>query len=424
MTVFTYAVKYWVKGKCISPLRTSNADGETENVLRTADGQAFIQAPSLAGAMKNWLKKQAEDVYVDDLFGEQEQAGHLIFSDAIFREGAEMQLRPRLRIDGKSGTAADGGKFDIAQIGAGAKFDFCITWMAKEENSDEIAAVEYMLAALHQGQICLGGQKTNGFGRVELSVKKQVFDLRKEADREAWLTDAEGGDILELSEIKAQNEVRFIVHGQVDSLLVKAVARQRRGKQEYTVNITENGKAVLPASSVKGAVRNRAESIAGYLHIKNSIGFIFGKAGDCDNDGLPGKVLFKDVILTGRKQEITRIRIDKFTGGVIRQGMFFEEPLCSSVQFEILLQEGLGKYMDAACSLVLFALKDLGQGQYHLGSGWAIGRGEVKIQKIEIQTQDSKAVLSFEKDGNCALQDETAIVQKWLKGLEAVQHEN
>ena len=58
MAVFSYAVKYWVTGTCMSPLRTSNEHGETEHVLRTADGQAFIQAPSLAGAMKHWLKKQ------------------------------------------------------------------------------------------------------------------------------------------------------------------------------------------------------------------------------------------------------------------------------------------------------------------------------------------------------------------------------
>ena len=78
MTIFTYAVKYWITGRCISPLRTSNADGEMETVLRTADGQAFIQAASIAGAMKSWLKKQTEITKIDALFGGQEKEGHLI----------------------------------------------------------------------------------------------------------------------------------------------------------------------------------------------------------------------------------------------------------------------------------------------------------------------------------------------------------
>ena len=122
MTIFTYAVKYWITGRCISPLRTSNADGETETVLRTADGQAFIQATSIAGAMKSWLKKQVEITKIDALFGRQEEEGHLIFSDAMFEKETEIQFRPRLRINGKSGTAADGGKFDVAQYGCKIRF--------------------------------------------------------------------------------------------------------------------------------------------------------------------------------------------------------------------------------------------------------------------------------------------------------------
>lgn len=424
MAVFTYAVKYWVTGTCNSPLRTSNADGETENVLRTADGQAFIQAPSLAGAMKNWLQKQESCVCVDALFGGQEQAGHLVFSDALFDVNTEMQLRPRLRIDGKTGSAANGGKFDIAQIGKGAKFTFSITWMAQQENAQELAAVEKMLAALHHGQIRVGGQKTNGFGSVSLSVKKQSFDMKKEADREAWLADAEGGTELQLPTVAEANTVRFLVYGQADSILVKAGTMKTDGKNNWTVNIEENKESILPASSVKGAVRARAEMIAKHLEAEKVIGSVFGNAGDCHKDGLPGKVIFKDVILTGQKQKITRIRVDKFTGGVIRQGLFVEEPLCSPIQFEILMQEELGETMDAACALMLFALKDLGQGLYHLGSGWGIGRGEVKVDKIEMQTRDAKAVLKFEAGGNCTLQDESNLVQNWLKRLEEMRHEN
>lgn len=424
MTIFTYAVKYWITGRCISPLRTSNADGETETVLRTADGQAFIQATSIAGAMKSWLKKQVEITKIDALFGRQEEEGHLIFSDAMFEKETEIQFRPRLRINGKSGTAADGGKFDVAQICTDAKFDFCITWMAEKENSDEIGMVENMLAALHQGQIQLGGQKTNGFGRVTLSVKKQCFDMKKETDRERWLENKRSGTELKLPKISARKEVHFIVYGQADSILVKAAAVQNENGKSWTGNITEKGRPVLPASSVKGAVRSRVETIAKYLQLEGLDEAIFGRKADCGNDGLPGKVMFQDVILQKKTQKITRIRIDKFTGGVIRQGLFTEEPLCTPVQFEIVMQEELGDRMDTACGLLLFALKDLGQGLYHLGSGWAIGRGDVRIEKIEIQTQNAKAVLSIEEDGSCTLRDETKLMHGWLKSLEVMQHEN
>ena len=424
MTIFTYAAKYWITGRCISPLRTSNADGEMETVLRTADGQAFIQAASIAGAMKSWLKEQTEITKIAALFGGQEKEGHLIFSDAMFEKETEIQFRPRLRINGKSGTAADGGKFDVAQICTDAKFDFCITWMAEKENPDEIAMVENMLAALHQEQIRLGGQKTNGFGRVTLSVKKQCFDMKKETDRETWLENKCGGAELKLPKISARKEVRFIVYGQADSILVKAAAVQNENGKSWTGNITENGKPVLPASSVKGAVRSRAETIAKYLRMEGLATSVFGEKGERGNEGLPGKVMFRDVALQEKTRKITRIRIDKFTGGVIRQGLFTEEPLCTPVQFEIVMQEELGDWMDAACGLMLFALKDLGQGLYHLGSGWAIGRGEVKIEKIEMQAQNTKAVLNFEKDGSCTLQDETKMVHGWLKSLEVMQHEN
>ena len=296
--------------------------------------------------------------------------------------------------------------------------------MAEKENPDEIAMVENMLAALHQGQIRLGGQKTNGFGRVTLSAKKQCFDMKKETDRETWLENKCGGAELKLPKISAHKEVSFIVYGQADSILVKAAAVQNENGKSWTGNITEKGKPVLPASSVKGAVRSRVETIAKYLQLEGLDEAIFGRKADYGNDGLPGKVMFQDVILQKKTQKITRIRIDKFTGGVIRQGLFTEEPLCTPVQFEIVMQEELGDRMDTACGLLLFALKDLGQGLYHLGSGWAIGRGEVKIEKIEMQAQNTKAVLNFEKDGSCTLRDETKMVHGWLKSLEVMQHEN
>ncbi len=414
------AIRYLVRAKCQTPLRTAGADADTESVLRSRDGHAMIQGSSLAGAMREWITANENETMAEAMFGSQKEAGSLILSDAVFSADAKSSVRPRLRIDGKSGSASDGGKFDVMHIETGSECDFTITWLGKEENAKETECIERMLCAMNAGQIRFGAQKTNGFGRVALTVRKRAFDLRKAEDRNAWLADKDDAVPLALKDIPAGKSVVFTLKGTADSLLVKSEAIETDGgKKSWTPNLTEAGKPVLPGSSVKGAVRARAEIISDVLGLDGAVlKDVFGSSPE-EEEKLAGKVCFDDVVLAkANRQKISRIRINKFTGGVMRGGLFTEEPVSSEVN----IVASVPADCPEGCMLVLYALRDLGMGLYNLGSGWAIGRGFVSGETLEAQLPKGKHVmLRFNRDGTVKLEDPDGTVATWRKSLEEVR---
>ena len=421
MATFDKAVRYEVTAVTETPLRTGPSDGSIDRVLRHRDGQAFLQAASLAGALRGWLEKQDKNA-ANVLFGSQEKSGQLIVSDMEIKEKAAkssedttIQLRPRLRINGKMGSAADGGKFDVAHIARGTVMQFSLTWLGAESDTDGPAQIKQMLGALHTGEIRLGAQKSNGFGRVALTVRSQTYHMIDKADREAWLQDEFDGQTLELPEVCTESVCTFTVNGIADSILIKdAVPQTKKDGTQFTGNIKENGTAVLPGSSVKGAVRARVQAIANLLHCSESVDQLFGRGAAQGDNGIAGRARFTDVVLDkAEKQMISRIRINKFTGGVIRRGLFTEEPLKSGVTLSITApQDDI-----CGCALLVYALRDLGLGLYNLGSGGAVGRGYIKVSRIAIACGDKTADMTFGADG-CKLNDTDNLVSAWLHTLE------
>lgn len=422
MATFDKAVCYEVTAVTETPLRTGPSDGSIDRVLRHRDGQAFLQAASLAGALRGWLEKQDKNA-ANTLFGSQEKSGQLIVSDMEIKEKAAksaedttIQLRPRLRINGKMGSAADGGKFDVAHIARGTVMKFSLTWLGAESDTDGPAQIEQMLGALHAGEIRLGAQKSNGFGRVALTVRSQTYHMTDKADREAWLHDQFNGQTLELPEICTESVCTFTVNGVADSILIKdAVPHIKKDGTQFTGNIKENGTAVLPGSSVKGAVRARVQAIADLLHFPDTVvDELFGRGAAQGDNGIAGRVRFTDMVLDKAKEQmISRIRINKFTGGVIRRGLFTEEPLKSGITLTITApQDDI-----CGCALLVYALRDLGLGLYNLGSGGAVGRGYIKVSRIAITCGDKTADMTFGADG-CKLNDTDNMVTSWLHTLE------
>ena len=494
--VYTQAIRYHVKAWCETPLRTGG--GDTETVLRYENGRAFVQASSLAGAMREWVVKSEAQLVTekrnrsiaDVLFGSQKQGGSLILSDGVFGPGADMQIRPHVKIDGKTGAAENQKKFDIAHIQRGAAFCFTLTWLGsleEPEAADSVSVVERALAAMNSGEIRLGAQKSNGFGKLSLveregphagspSVVKKVFNLLDEQDRTAWLELADTPDMpLEYSETEgmfqfpeltksASPVVVFTVQGRAESILVKSSYVEQREKADaqgnpIKTNVTPNllepdleGKTfpILPGSSAKGALRSRVYAIAKLLNVdkaQETVDALFGrgpedaketgsrnrKAGE--DNGIPGKVRSEDVLLPcekGNRKEIARVRMDRFTGGIIRQGLFWEEP----VSGEITLEYTVPADQPLGCALVLYALRDLGLKLWNLGSGASIGRGFLHVCEIEARTPEGKhlSLRDFyqkggESDllsGTWTLEDRDGLWQEWNSALEEWRgtHEN
>ena len=427
---FWYAARYRVEARCLSPLRTGGTDGDSETVLTGPDGVCFVQGSSLAGAFRGWLEADEDwSALTEPLFGSQKRGGSLIVSDGRFDMAAQVSTRPRLRINAETGSADPGGKFDIAQVNAGADFVFELVWLGQEEAPKQLQAIEAMLAAMDAGQIRLGAQKNNGFGKVGLTVTRQFYDMRRPEDRTAWLEGIDRGQPFALPEVVPDRRVCFILTGQIDGLLVKSSARlpkeERKDKQKadenkkgkdkgsYTPNLTENDVPVLPGSSIKGAVRAQAERIAKSIKPDGKlVSNLFGNAPDAET-GRAGRVMVEDLRLDqAQTRKISRIRINRFTGGVIRQGLLTEEPLSTPVRLELSVRQG----SDVECELLLYALRDLGLGLYNLGSGGAIGRGYVNVSEIAVAGPQGKlAALHFDEERSCRLDDPDDLVAGWMQ---------
>lgn len=411
---FWYAARYSVQASCLSPLRTGGPDGDPETVLLDRDGGCLIQGSSLAGAFREWVTNWQGPSLSDQLFGTQQNEGCLIVSDGRFAPDTLVGRRPRLRIDRATGTAARGGKFDLAQVEAGSSFSFEILWRGTERCPEQQKAVEAMLGAMQAGQIRLGAQKNNGLGRVALTVTKQFFDMHQPGDRTAWLEETGKGELLALPAVPGQRTL-FVLEGEIDGLLVKASSsrfKQEGGKGSYLPNLEENGAAVLPGSSVKGAVRSWSERIAKSMNLTTDLtDQLFGAAPENQQQGRAGRVRVEDLRLVhAKKRQISRIRINRFTGGVIRQGLLTEEPLYSPVRLELSVLDATS----LECALLLYALRDLGLGLYNLGSGWAVGRGLLQNARITVTLPDGRSLtMSIPKGGSCRLEDPDGVASEW-----------
>ena len=418
---FLYAVRYWIQAECLTPLRTGGADGDVEMVLTDFDGSLFVQGSSLAGAMRQWMEENEQQSLVESLFGSQRQSGKLIVSDAGFSPEAQQSLRPRLRIDGETGSAAPGGKFDVAQVNAGARFSFYLTWLGMDSGEEETSAIERALSALNVGDICLGAQKSNGFGRVKIEVKKYWYSLKNSEDREKWMDDRECGQSIFLPKIQERGKVHFTLFGRADSILVKAaVSKQTEDGRTVMKNLEEiRGTEkklypILPGSSIKGAIRGRAQLIVQSTGQPESlVEELFGRGAGPEDQGKPGRVRFEDVCLNmAKKKKISRIRINRFTGGVIRGGLFQEEALCSDIRLNITAPYD----QPAGCALLLYALRDLALGLYNLGSGGAIGRGYLQVDRIEVTgAKGESAVMDFRSHDGCNISDPDGVFSDWMQ---------
>ena len=358
---FTEALRYYVKLECLSPLRTGDQEGDLQQILRRRDGSPFLQGSSLAGALRDWRENT-------DLFGSNDEESAVIISDVNFQEYG-MIVRPRLRMDPALGSAKTGGKFDIAALPAGTTGEFHLVWRGKNGMEKAAAAIEEYLSALSSGAIQLGSQKNNGFGRVKLTVRKRMYHMGQEEDLKAWLEGeeaAKAGEEIELSE-SVSGCVQFFVTAETENLLVKASTGEGVGATGAdAVPMTEKGKVIVPGSSVKGAVRAHLGRIAPHLYpeaenIAAEIERLFGRNGSDGDNGVMGCIRFYDGVMEQASKKVKhRIRISRFTGGVMNRGLFSEETVGGTLKFSIRMPEE----ERAGCMLLLYGLRDLGIGLY------------------------------------------------------------
>lgn len=405
---FRYILHYHVDVECLSPLRTGGVERNTEIILRNHTGVPILQGTSLAGSLRAWKDDS-------DLWGSPESEGQLIVSDLKFNRTKAI-TRPRVKINQKTGVVQN--KYDLSALPTGTEGNFELIWRGTDNPESAKTKIEEYLSALHSGAISLGAQKSNGFGLVGLRVSLAEYDLKDAKSLEDWLKETKKPTPLYLKQAHT-SYILFTVDAETSGLLVKASHESGYGDGSLKgVQIRENITAIIPGSSIKGAIRTHLERIAPYFRAEALIDQYFGRASAKKVEGISGKIRFSDGKFQGNSVAAVRkrIRISRLSGGVFGKSLFGEETMQGHVSWEIRIPDGHPQI----CALLLFALRDLYLGLYNIGSGFAIGRGQFSKMKVAIQTPDGESEMKCRESG-IEMRDPDGIIAAWQSALGGVQ---
>lgn len=393
-----------------------NADIEV--ICDSLTMKPIIPATSLGGVIRHYFNDNVvcDKSYFEKFFGAAKtQKGGMqssFFLADLTSDDAKVSIRDGVKIDNEKGVALETGKYDYEIIERKSTFAFYLELNIKNE-ADEIPFKKYLATIIHlleNKRIFIGAKKNSGFGECKLFDTKIVeYDFSNSDDIIMWLNKTK-------KETTSLNEEHFKVNENVfevnawfalnGSMIIKTAPDDKDSTD--SVHIKSNGKLTLPGTSIKGAVRSRAEKILNRIFgnkeydsdeknpVKKSINELFGYV---DNDNrsdtaIASRVkIFEKLIDEScvKEQEQVRIKVDRFTGGTINTALFDEKPIWlknNEKCINIIIK--LKKPKDWEIGLILMILKDLWTSDIPIGGEKNIGRGRLSGKSVNIYYNETK----------------------------------
>lgn len=399
-------------------------DANTDiDVIRDKTGAPFIPATSFVGV----LKQRCSEVYgighrssrqvlskkeFAYIFGDHDDSdiipSLLSCSDLCLLTGGNVvEARDGVKIDCKTGIAEDKGKYDYEVVAAGSKFKLKIeidlfSDLENDISAEKIKGVGGTILKILKKGIRIGVKTNSGFGRTALEAGRIfLLDFNRKEDVTAWLT---GDGFKERKDESALigghnidvNENCFVIDISLDiknSFIIRSYSNEPDDPD--ATHLKSGGRYVISGTSIKGALMARAERIARTIADNNKIScekinayinVLFGNSFESSREtggkkvkiDIPSRVIVEEVVINDVCSEIqSRIKIDRFTGGVINTALFDSMPVFplgndSSIKnFTITVKNAT----DMDKGLMLLLLKDLWAGNLAIGGEKNVGRG-------------------------------------------------
>lgn len=352
----------------------------------------------------------------------------LIVEDAV-GSLAEIELRDGVSIEAETRTAKDDAKFDIQLLGAGTSFSLQFELIIREGDSrDEmLKALATALRGFEESSITLGMRKRRGFGKCHVTGWDAAFYNLKDkqglldwlaSDRE-WVENSKPAlkpikEALNVSDLHndVRNRATLKATFGIDGTLLIRSGFGDLGARADTVHLHATRKnadsvAVIPGTSWAGILRHRALKIARTLsddkpkkddkgeivrdkngkqvpEVQDFIDAMFGPSViEEKNKKNPEPVkasrisIEESEVRKANSLEITRVAIDRFTGGAYEGALFTEQPLVGAKDSEVELVLTLRNPLDEEIGLLLLLLKDLWTGDLPIGGESGVGRGRL-----------------------------------------------
>lgn len=438
-----------VRGTLILDTPTCLGSGDQDNptdlplIRDSISNHALLTGSSIAGALRNYLREYKHGYDIDeyktdftttlfggtprDPYGEQSP---LIINDAISSTIPQVELRDGVRINGKTGTADEGAKYDLELLEAGTQFPLYFELLVQKE-ADEAEfkkALAIALRGLEKGEISLGMKKRRGFGRCKVE-KWQFweFDLRNPKDRIEWLKfdhwtrelsnkrKSFESIVVALGGVSLKEQVdqrdRLLIHATfklASPLLIRSgqdLVQNQFSPDVVHLHSQRKGKLqpIVSGTSLAGVLWHRAERIVNTLGKDLTIVYdLFGKVDENTKQAKASRLVIDESVIENTAELVqSRIAIDRFTGGAYHGALFSEQPIFGIEKAEeekknkkgkekskpshknkhIELKLELRKPEKYEIGLLMLLLKDLWTQDLPVGGTSSIGRG--RLQGVE-----------------------------------------
>ncbi|MEW6227514.1 MAG: RAMP superfamily CRISPR-associated protein [Bacillota bacterium] len=392
----------------------------------------ILTGASLAGGLRNYLAdvlsgpltEEPRGSPVEALFGAVSVLGE-VFSGSEPDEGfqsplitfdsigvlgdARVEVRDGLQIDPKSGVAAQTAKFDYEVIPPGTEFPVRVDLLV-DDGADESQLLSLLVCALEgleRGEIPIGARKTRGLGRctvqawsarrfnlqtregwLEWLMSDHVNPVAQECRRYSSVAEAVRTSVppeLVLADVSTDLRSADCVRATVELRFQGGLLVRSPGVGPYdadVVHLRSGGTAVLPGTSLAGVLRARSRRIAHLVRKDKGdadiwVSRLFGSEIEKGSSGtrplVASRLRISESALEGSARlRVTRIKIDRFTGGVIEGALLEEEPeFCGAT----LVRIELAKPQPGELGFLVLLLKDLITGDLVIGGAGSVGRG-------------------------------------------------
>ncbi|MEQ9621815.1 RAMP superfamily CRISPR-associated protein [Coleofasciculus chthonoplastes] len=416
-------------------LGSGDADSPTDLALLrdSISDHALLTGSSIAGALRNYLreyeqgygKEEKKTDRATSLFGgtrrdDDGEQSPLIVNDAISSKIPTVELRDGVEIEGKTGTAKKGQKYDLELLAAGTEFSLCFELLIEQKQDPReqqnyedrlVKSLALALRGLELGEISIGMKKRRGFGRCKVKTwQVWQFDLTQDDKRLEWLlfehwctellpeheTYSSIATALGLSlDEEEDKRDRFFLEAtfKLASPLLIRSGQDSTGCAPDVVHLRSHRdgelKPVLSGTSLAGVLRHRAERIVNTLDKPEKIvNDVFGFVEENSKQAKASRLVVHESVIESTADLVqNRIAIDRFTGGAYHGALFSEQPIFGSDKTRLTLELELRQPRNAEIGLLLLLLKDLWTRDLPVGGESSIGRGQLQGIEAKMRRQ-------------------------------------
>ena len=401
-----------VKANCVLATPALIGSGAKENtdsdILRNSQDKPFIPGTTIAGVLSEL------STAIGEMISDKDRLSPLWVFDAEFTKANEIIL-DGVALNYENKVAKDEEKYDYEAIDTGAEFTLRLLLNIRESDKGKKyeERLKEIVGALKDGHVALGAKTKRGFGRLECaSAVKREFDLTKgnTADLESWIG-FDWDDNTGWREAEAvgysKNVSTVTVNLKLDgSIMIRDIRniynnlRENESAPDYK-HLTSNDKPVILGTSWAGAFRSTLRRLLTQKHndwaekyLKGVFGFV-EESGKNDETATAevSQVVFNASFLERNNEitegfrSVTRVKIDRFTGGAVVGALFTEKPWYGGTTTLVIHYP---KGRDDIKELLLLGIDAIDKGILQVGGESAVGRGFFAVDKEKLMLDDIK----------------------------------